>query len=238
MQSAEKRGFGTGHTKDAATAILGGGGPETEWHRAWKDQFPESWQEVIHHADNGEKHIADVKTDGGWVLEFQHSIIKPEERNARNAFYPKLVWVVDGTKRKRDKPKFNRLLDEYAIRSEDPRFKTIIGPDDCKLLKDWHDSNALVFFDFRDLDDNGQPILWFLFPRIISHKGCLWPFSRDTFIELHNHNKFDALVENEITPFLKKLIKKNKMADEREEMRHREQELRMNWYNFGKRFRL
>ena len=40
---------------------------ETEWHRAWKGQFPESWQEVVHQADNGEKHIADVKTDQGWV---------------------------------------------------------------------------------------------------------------------------------------------------------------------------
>ena len=52
---------------------------ETEWHRAWKGEFPVNWQEVIHQAENGEKHIADVKTDQGWVIEFQHSRIKPEE---------------------------------------------------------------------------------------------------------------------------------------------------------------
>ena len=51
---------------------------ETEWHRTWKGLFPESWQEVIHQADDGERHIADVKTDRGWVIEFQHSFIKPE----------------------------------------------------------------------------------------------------------------------------------------------------------------
>src|SRR5579872_4564917 len=50
---------------------------ETEWHRAWKGHFPAEWQEIVHQAQNGEKHIADVKTDLGWVLEFQHSYIKP-----------------------------------------------------------------------------------------------------------------------------------------------------------------
>ena len=72
---------------------------ETDWHRAWKDQFPEHWQEVVQEAENGEKHIADVKTNQGWVIEFQHSYIKPEERRSRDDFYQKLVWVVDGTRR-------------------------------------------------------------------------------------------------------------------------------------------
>ena len=57
---------------------------ETEWHRTWKGRFPENWQEVVHKDDAGEKHIADVKTDQGWVIEFQHSHIKPEERHSRD----------------------------------------------------------------------------------------------------------------------------------------------------------
>lgn len=65
---------------------------ETEWHRAWKGQFPVNWQEVVYQAEDGEKHIADVKTDTGWVIEFQHSYIKPEERRSRDAFYKKIVW--------------------------------------------------------------------------------------------------------------------------------------------------
>jgi competence CoiA-like predicted nuclease len=60
---------------------------ETEWHRAWKGQFPDDWQEVVHKDKNGEKHIADVKTESGWVLKFQHSYLKPEESRSRNAFY-------------------------------------------------------------------------------------------------------------------------------------------------------
>ena len=51
---------------------------ETEWHRNWKGKFPVEWQEVIHYADDGEKHIADVKTGHGCILEFQHSFITNE----------------------------------------------------------------------------------------------------------------------------------------------------------------
>ena len=79
---------------------------ETEWHRTWKNYFPADWQERVHFASNGEKHIADVKTDKDWVLEFQYSHLKPEERRARSIFYQKLVWVVNGTRRPRFKAQF------------------------------------------------------------------------------------------------------------------------------------
>src|SRR5262245_13731989 len=76
--------------------------PETEWHRAWKDQFPAEWQEIVHHAENGDRHIADVKTDRDWVIEFQNSYLKPDERRSRDAFYRKLIWVLNGKRRKTD----------------------------------------------------------------------------------------------------------------------------------------
>ena len=88
---------------------------ETDWHRSWKGQFPVDWQEVVHRDKSGEKHIADVKTDQGWVLEFQHSYLNPEERRAREAFYPRLVWVVDGLQRKRDKPQFQKVKKESKV---------------------------------------------------------------------------------------------------------------------------
>ena len=212
---------------------------ETHWHRSWKNNFPQKWQERIHTDKvSGEKHIADVKTDSDWVLEFQHSHIKPEERRFRNAFYPKLVWVIDGTRRQRDKPNFYRILEEYDIRSDDPRFKRVLGPDDCKLIKEWHESNALVFLDFQDEDDTKQPILWFLFPRIAVSEAYLWPISRDKFIELHNNNKFDELVEKAISPFIEKLINDEKIKDEMEESRHRERMSRMDWIKVGRIGRL
>ena len=56
---------------------------ETQWHRNWKDKFAEEWQEIVQISENGEKHIADVKTPAGFVIEFQHSPISPCERISR-----------------------------------------------------------------------------------------------------------------------------------------------------------
>lgn len=70
---------------------------ESEWHKQWKSHFPEDQQEVIHHcADTGERHIADVKTKNGLVIELQHSSISLDELLARESFYGNMIWVVDG----------------------------------------------------------------------------------------------------------------------------------------------
>jgi competence protein CoiA len=64
--------------------------PETEWHRAWKSEFPEDWQEISHtNPVDGEKHIADVITDSGVVIEFQHSPLRRDERESRGEVLPK-----------------------------------------------------------------------------------------------------------------------------------------------------
>ena len=82
---------------------------ETEWHRAWKNKFPADYQEFIQHdGQSGERHIADVRTPHGLVIEFQHSHLKLLERAARERFYGNMVWVVDGTRLQRDYPRFNR----------------------------------------------------------------------------------------------------------------------------------
>lgn len=70
---------------------------ETEWHREWKSNFPEDRREVVHHDPyTDEKHIADVKTYSDVVLEFQNSPISVEELLSREAFYKRMIWVVNG----------------------------------------------------------------------------------------------------------------------------------------------
>jgi hypothetical protein len=152
---------------------------ETEWHRAWKGQFPKECQEVIKYAKNGEKHIADVKTAQGWVLEFQHSFLKEEERKARNEFYKKLVWVVDGLRCKRHKPQFFRLLNESRPMTTLPQMRQIYL-DESALSKEWSGIDASVFFDF------GEEILWCLLPFSQNTWGYVVPFSRREFVEIHN----------------------------------------------------
>ena len=121
---------------------------ETEWHRKWKAEFPDAWQEIVRHADDGTKHIADIETEHGWVIEFQHSSIRPEERRSRDAFYRQLVWVVDGTRRKRDAAQFARAWSDGTPVGKAFPVQRLYA-DDCALLREWSGSLAPIFFDFR-----------------------------------------------------------------------------------------
>ncbi|EAT59176.1 competence protein CoiA [Chlorobium ferrooxidans] len=180
---------------------------ETNWHRSWKGNFPVDWQEVIHCDGSGEKHIADVKTQTGYVLEFQHSYLNPEERRSRNAFYSKLVWIVDGTRRKTDKLQFEKAIKEESVAVfKEPLILRVHFPEECRLLKEWHDSNALVFFDFQETKEINQSKLWFLFPEIATSEAYISPFSKQIFIEMHNENKFEEMVINIILPIRKELM--------------------------------
>ncbi|MCX2454192.1 competence protein [Pedobacter sp. PLR] len=72
---------------------------ETPWHRNWKKAFPPSFREVsFADRDLGELHRADVHTPCGTTIEFQNSPICLQELESREAYYPKLVWVLNGKK--------------------------------------------------------------------------------------------------------------------------------------------
>jgi competence protein CoiA len=163
---------------------------ETEWHRAWKGMFPEEWQEVITHAEGGEKHVADIKTDQGWVFEFQHSHLEPAERQAREDFYPKLVWVVDATRRKRDKPQLRKAWEGGEPLVPGSKLRSIASSVEYAALRDWGGSGTIVFFDF------GEPILLSLFPAI-EGRACVGLFSREQLISYHRPGAtgFDELVK-------------------------------------------
>lgn len=153
---------------------------ETEWHRNWKERFPTHWQEFLYRAENGEKHIADVRTDHAWVIEFQHSYIKPEERRSRDGFYRKLVWVVDATRRKSDAAQFRKALEASTPVGRSPHIRRV-RPDECGLLREWSGSHAPIFFDFS----NG-PTLWWLLARRSDEPMYVAPFSRAEFIAIHH----------------------------------------------------
>jgi hypothetical protein len=173
---------------------------ETEWHRAWKDRFPIDWQEVIHHAETGEKHISDVKTDRGWVIEFQHSYLKPDERRFRDAFYPKLVWVVDGTRRKRDRAQFLKALNDGVSVGNNSMVRKVFS-DDCALLREWADSNAPIFFDLGEM----QP-LWWSFAKSGNGWAYVAPYPRAQFIESHRGTPQAAQAFDEFVNDIPKLV--------------------------------
>lgn len=121
---------------------------ETQWHREWKNLFGAMAQEIVLlDASTGEKHVADVRTKHGLVIEFQHSSLKPEERVSREAFYKNMVWVVDGARLKNDLPRFQQgraLLRNLAQGLHVVRHAQDIFP------KAWTTCQVPVLFDFLD----------------------------------------------------------------------------------------
>ncbi len=161
---------------------------ETPWHRAWKGHFPVNWQEIVHRAEDGERHVADVKTDHGWVLEFQNSYIKPEERRSRESFYPKIVWVVNGTRRIRDRQQFFNAWERGVPVGNNSAVRRVFS-DECVLLREWASGAAPVFLDFGEEE---QGLRWLL---RTSCNASIYVahFTRAAFIEVHRVGAFDAL---------------------------------------------
>ena len=161
---------------------------ETEWHRAWKNCFPEDWQEIVHRSEQGEKHIADVKAESGEVIEFQHSFLRRVERESREMFYQRMVWVVDGLRRKSDRARFFASLARASIVKAKPLTYSL-RPNEGALLRDWVDCRVAVFFDFGDISGPGEPVafggpvLWRLEPRSPKGEAHLSPVLKTSFLD-------------------------------------------------------
>jgi hypothetical protein len=167
---------------------------ETEWHRSWKNQFPNDWQEIIHYSSNGEKHISDIQTSSGWVLEFQHSYLKPEERRSRENFYKQLIWVINGNRRSKDRNRFFEVLGDQPFNKNHPELITTFP--EGALFRDWIPSQTHVLFDF------GEEILWWLMPESNDFWAFLTSISREDFIALLQHN--NSLIDFNWSKLVKK----------------------------------
>ncbi|QKJ32861.1 competence protein [Mucilaginibacter mali] len=160
--------------------------PMTQWHLDWQNKFPEAWREVIFRDEqSGEFHRADVHTPKGITLEFQHSAMSAEEMQSRNAFYPKLLWIVNGLRFKGDFD-FNNaipdpeseLLKDYNFSVDQDglaKFAHFIKKEDIKgdgnmvRIYSLHDAE---FKAVADLHKNAQHQYW-LFNWKYKHRGWL-----------------------------------------------------------------
>lgn len=160
---------------------------ETEWHRNWKNQFPEDWQEfTFTDPKTGEKHIADVYTEHGLVMEFQHSHIDPKERISREKFYKNMVWIVDGSRLKRDFPRFLNNLHSFQPTNKQNHF--IVNFPEKSFPKAWLNSNVPVVFDFLGLDiplekDDYRKPIYCLYPNRNNNSTVVARTSRELFVE-------------------------------------------------------
>ena len=158
---------------------------ETEWHRSWKNEFLPDWQEIVHTAENGERHVADVKTGIGTTIEFQHSPLNCEERTARETFYQKMVWVVDGARLKLATRQLLERIRLY-VQGHPPFILYVADPDDCALLRDWNASLVPVYLDLGVSQEDGRPDFWRCDPIRRNGRIYLAPVPRETFLKVHH----------------------------------------------------
>lgn len=181
------------HDKGAECSDTWNSGKETDWHRAWKNEFPDDWQErILTDSQTGEKHIADVLTDKNLVLEFQHSPIDPDERRAREAFYSKdgrrMVWIVDMRKSTRALKKFFSM---YSIQGLDRTIWHRLSWPEEIFPAQWIYCNVPVLFDFGinlSLHDNNGEV----FEALLITKQVI-----------HNHMPFNYILKQDLIQHIK-----------------------------------
>lgn len=186
--------------------------PETEWHRTWKNNYPPDWQEIsLLDERTVEKHIADIRTIHNLAIEFQHSHIEPQERTSREKFYKNMVWVVDGTRLKRDYPRFlkgkkNSFENQIFYNTDNPKVFRVDLLNWC-FPSAWLESSVPVIFDFRgdgSMDDfeGLRNTLYCLFPQV-GRYARVAEISRHAFIKTTTNGEWTSRVEEFINDFRK-----------------------------------
>lgn len=151
---------------------------ESGWHRQWKERFPEDWREIVHFDEvTGEKHIADVKTPSGVVVEFQRSPISSQEVKSREDFYKSMIWVVDGDRGSLDPNYFIMGLIPEPV-SLEPLVHAVDWWSRSRVLDKWSAVTCPVYIEF------GRYGLWRFFEISAIHDvGYFSPVEPEWLVE-------------------------------------------------------
>lgn len=140
-------------------------------------------------SEDGEKHISDVKTEQGVVLEFQHSFLSRDERESREAFYKNMAWIVNGRRLALNRARFFASLGAAIVVSHKPWIVSV-PLNEGVPLRDWEASRVPVYFDFGDSEPSDRPsfdkpVLWRLNPLKPNGRAYLSPMSKASFLDAH-----------------------------------------------------
>lgn len=164
--------------------------PKGPWHLYWQNMFPKECQEVVVEGDvdgTRVRHIADVKTPGGIVLEVQYSAISPETIAIREDFYGNMLWLANMRRIESDMSVLVALQRNGPYAVDDDAAWII---EDTRLLgkQKWFLAKKPVAFDFAG---------WFEKPGSEEHLYCLLPemdgVRERVCFEIDRHKLMDAL---------------------------------------------
>lgn len=125
--------------------------PETEWHKNWKLIFGKDNSEIVI-SKEGVRHIADIFTKSGVVIELQNSPIqRPIIRRRENFYAEKMLWVINGINFKHnffiESPHY---IFHSSGRKEYPPAKDEQSFSWDWARKSWNEVQRNVFIDFGE----------------------------------------------------------------------------------------
>ena len=198
-----------------------------EWHVNWQNEFPDDWQEIVlTDSVTHEKNIADVQTPTGFVLEFQHSHIKDEEKTARENFYKNMVWIVDGLNWKKIECFFET---KYKTTQEIEKFKIDQYDYETNFSLIWANATVPIIYDFHDTKspENTQKwreYLYLCFPYREFVGFYVIPIKKEHFIKIVKDDRLQKMfldIQRNIDKISKH--KQEKIDTKQEKLRKKEE---------------
>lgn len=159
---------------------------ETDWHLEWKSHFDQIEVDMGVDEVTGERNRADAVV-GNLVLEFQHSPIKDEEKDARERFYGSkggMLWIVDASNT-RSLQRIDRMrrTQEYTRASQgqafDSSYISIMFAYES-LPQTWWERDCGIVFDYGE----GRKLIYKLPQESGEFDVKCREFDKDELIEL------------------------------------------------------
>lgn len=86
------------HVADTSKCVYRSEDSEGHWHKAWKYRLERrGWALEQTRVVGGERHRADVTDPNGTVIELQNGFQDIREIRSREAAYPHMMWLINGT---------------------------------------------------------------------------------------------------------------------------------------------
>jgi len=174
---------------------------ETEWHKSWKLAFGVDNCEIVINKDNI-KHIADVLTKDGIVIELQNSPILDSTIIERERFYGEsMIWIINGLDFNRNfsyQPPYFTLGEQWYWRNEveltedgyvDLNTGELVTKPERGYTffwnwprRSWSYAERKIYIDFGGVD------LFMITKGMGSKQGNFKPINKENFLKEHQGN--------------------------------------------------
>ena len=105
------------------------------------------------------------------------------------------------------------MLENHDLMLKNPPIISPYSRVNIKLFDEWCSPNVAVFFDYKIVNNEGQRVLWMLFPETTDRKRYLSPISQQAFVEKVNKG-FETLYNEVINPVVEEMNRRHRLSEQ------------------------